>query len=188
MNLLTLTRLLLIGTLATLLSSLSACKPAAGTGGESPPPANTSVIATGITLPVIGPAPAWALTTLDGKPLGSEQLKGKIMVAVFWATWCGPCVHEIPGYIEMQKKYADRGLVIAGLSVDSQGAETVSKFYKAKGMNYPVALATPEVIAAFGGIQAIPTTFLIDREGRIRHQKQGAMDSAEYEKLVLSLF
>ena len=138
-------------------------------------------------LPVLSPSPGWQVTTLDGKAAGSEQLKGKVVVVDFWATWCGPCVHEIPGYIAMQKKYADRGLVIVGLSVDQNGLPVVSKFVSERGVNYSIALATQEIITAFGGIDAIPTTFLIDREGRIRHKKTGAMESDEYEKLIVTL-
>ncbi len=138
-------------------------------------------------LPVLSASPAWQLTALDGKTVGAEQLKGKVVVVDFWATWCGPCVHEIPGYIALQKKYGDRGLVIVGLSVDQNGKTVVSKFISDRGINYTIALATEEVIAAFGGVEAIPTTFLIDREGYIRHKKTGAMESEEYEKLILTL-
>ncbi len=147
----------------------------------------TAAPAAANVLPVLSVAPAWQLTTLDGKPVGSEELKGKVVVVDFWATWCGPCVHEIPGYIALQKKYAERGLVIVGVSVDQQGAGVVTKFVSSKGINYPVALATPEIIAAFGGIEGIPTTFLIDREGRLRHRKVGAMETADYEALVASV-
>lgn len=132
-------------------------------------------------------APTWSLTDLDGKPVGSEALKGKVVVVDFWATWCGPCVHEIPGYVELQKKYAERGLVIVGLSLDQKGEAAVRPFAKRMKVNYPLALATPEVIAAFGDIESIPTTFLIDREGKIRHRKLGAMETADYEKLILPL-
>jgi len=138
-------------------------------------------------LPVVGPAPAWSLTSLDGKPIGLAELKGKVVVVDFWATWCPPCVHEIPGYISLQKKYADRGLVIVGLSVDRKGASVVEAFAKAKDVNYPLAMATPEIVEAFGGIEGIPTTFLIDRDGKIRHKKVGAMEADDYEKLLAPL-
>ena len=138
-------------------------------------------------LPIVGPAPAWSLTSLDGLPVGSEALKGKVVVIDFWATWCGPCVHEIPGYVALQKKYADRGLIIVGLSVDQNGASVVPPFAKKMSINYPLALSTSEIAEAFGGIEAIPTTLLIDREGNIRHRKVGSMDTDAYEKLILSV-
>ncbi len=143
--------------------------------------------ATDAALPVVGPAPTWKLVSLDGSEIGSEALKGKVVVVDFWATWCGPCVHEIPGYVAMQKKYADRGLVIVGLSVDRKGEAAVRPFATRMDVNYPLAIATPEVIAAFGELEAIPTTYLIDREGRIRHKKTGAMEAADYEKLLAPL-
>jgi peroxiredoxin len=136
---------------------------------------------------VLGTAPTWSLATLDGEVVGTETLKGKVVVVDFWATWCGPCVHEIPGYVAMQKKYGARGLVIVGLSVDQKGADAVVPFAKKKAINYPLALADAAVAAAFGGVEFLPTTFLIDREGRIRHKKTGAMDAADYEKLVVPL-
>lgn len=138
-------------------------------------------------LPVIGPSPAWQLTTLDGKPIGRDTLKGKIVVLDFWATWCPPCVREIPGYVKLQKKYADKGLVIVGLSVDRKGAAVVKPFAKKNAINFPLALATFEIAETFGGIEVLPTTFLIDREGNVRHRKVGAMETEDYEKLILSL-
>ena len=138
-------------------------------------------------LPVLGEAPAWNLVTLDGKPIGRDQLIGKTVVIDFWATWCGPCIHEIPGYVALQKKYAERGLVIVGVSVDRKGETVVPPFAKKMSINYPLALATQDVIEAFGGIEAIPTTLLIDREGKIRHRKVGAMETEDYEKHLIPL-
>jgi thiol-disulfide isomerase/thioredoxin len=163
---------------------LPACK-RPGDAAAPASPVAAAAPAGSAALPVISTAPAWSLTTLDGKPVSSEQLKGKVIVVDFWATWCGPCIHEIPGYIALQKRYAERGLVVVGISVDQQGADVVSKFVSDRAINYPIAMATPEVIAAFGGIEGIPTTFLIDREGQLRHRKVGAMETADYEKLIL---
>jgi thiol-disulfide isomerase/thioredoxin len=140
-----------------------------------------------LTLPVIGPAPAWKVTDLSGHEVSGASLRGKVVVVDFWATWCGPCVEEIPGYVALQKKYAAKGLVIVGLSVDGAGPELVRKFVAQNGMDYTVAMADDAVVAAFGSFEAIPTTFLLDRAGNIRHHKTGAMAPAEYEKLVRSL-
>jgi len=159
------------------------------TGSEKAPAEGAGLVASGEAerLPEMGPGPKWQLTALDGKVIGSDELKGKVVVVDFWATWCPPCVHEIPGYIELQKKYGERGLVIVGLSLDQNGAEAVKPFAQRKQINYPLALATEKEVAAFGGVEGIPTTFLIDREGRLRHKKVGSMEKADYEKLLIPL-
>ena len=129
-------------------------------------------------------APAWKLKDLDGHPVSSDQFKGKVVVVDFWATWCGPCVSEIPGYIELQKKYGPEGLVIVGISMDQSGPDQVKKFAETKGMNYTIVMGDENVAEAFGGIEGIPTTFLINRQGHIVNRKVGAMPHDEYEKLV----
>lgn len=132
------------------------------------------------------PAPAWKLKDLDGHEVGSEQFKGKVVVLDFWATWCQPCVSEIPGYAELQKKYGADGLVIVGvLYRDPKTVAYVKKFAADKGMNYTVVVGDDAMADAFGGLEALPTTFLIGRTGRIVHQKVGAVPHEEYEKLVV---
>ncbi|MSU45816.1 MAG: TlpA family protein disulfide reductase [Lacunisphaera sp.] len=143
---------------------------------RSPAPDQMAVIAL--------PAPAWKLMDLDGREVSSDQFKGKVVVVDFWATWCPPCVEEIPGYVALQKKYGPAGLIIVGVSLDRKGPEHVKKFTEANAMNYTVVMGDEEVVGAFGGIEAIPTTFLINRNGRIVHQKTGAMTHDEYEQLV----
>jgi thiol-disulfide isomerase/thioredoxin len=129
-------------------------------------------------------APALTFKDLAGQEVSLAALKGKVVVVDFWATWCGPCRVEIPGYIEMQKKYGKDGFVIVGVSLDQKGPKHVQKFVEANGMNYTVVMGDNDAVDAFGGFNSIPTTFLISREGRILHQKSGAMESAEYEVLV----
>ncbi len=130
------------------------------------------------------PAPAWKLMDLDGHEVSSDRFRGKVVVMDFWATWCGPCISEIPGYVELQKKYGPAGLVIVGVSLDRIGPERVKKFAQENGMNYTLVMGDDDVVEAFGGFEAIPTTFLINRSGRIVHQKTGALPHDEYEKLV----
>ncbi len=133
------------------------------------------------------PAPSWKLKDVDGKEVTSEQFKGKVVVLDFWATWCPPCRAEIPGYIELQRKYMAEGLVIVGVSVDTEGPEVVRKFMKELGINYPIVMGDDDIVGAFAPIQGYPTTFIIDREGRVRNKKLGREPTDAYEKEILAI-
>lgn len=137
-------------------------------------------------LPPLGAAPAWRLKDVNGKDVSSEQFKGKIVVIDFWATWCVPCKVEIPGYIELTKKYSKDGLVIVGISTDQAGPEVVKEFMEKNRINYPIVMMDDDVAAAFAP-EAIPTTFLIDRAGQIRDRKVGAEATESYEQKILAL-
>jgi peroxiredoxin len=130
------------------------------------------------------PAPAWTLQDVDGKSVNSEQLKGKVVVLDFWATWCPPCRSEIPGYVELQKKYGDAGLAIVGVSLDRGDTGVVKKFIEEQKINYLIVMGHDKIVDAFGGVDAIPTTFIIDREGTVRFRKVGAMEHEEFEAIL----
>lgn len=138
-------------------------------------------------LPVIGPAPAWKLKDLEGKLVSSEDFKGKVVVLDFWATWCPPCRAEIPGYVDLYKKYGKDRLAIIGVSLDEAGPKVVQQFVTKFGVNYPIVMGDDAVQSAFGGMEAIPTTFLIDQNGRIRDKKVGAEPTESYEKKIAAL-
>ena len=139
------------------------------------------------TLPILGKTPIWLLRDVDGREVKSSDYIGKVVVVDFWATWCPPCRKEIPDYIALQKKYADRGLVILGFSMDEAPASEVKAFGVKMKVNYPLLMANGATAEAFGGIEGLPTSFIIDREGNIRHRKVGLTDPDAYEKLIASL-
>ena len=138
-------------------------------------------------LPVLGKAPSWTLKGVDGSEVKSTDFNGKVVVVDFWATWCPPCKKELPEYVALQKKYADKGLVIVGISLDELPAADVKAFGEKMKINYPLVMGDGDAVDAFGGIQGLPTAFVIDREGNVRHVKLGLADPAAYEKLIASL-
>jgi thiol-disulfide isomerase/thioredoxin len=132
-------------------------------------------------------APGWELQDLDGKTVHSADFKGKVVVLDFWATWCPPCRAEIPGFIALQKKYAAQGLVVVGVSVDQASSDTVKSFAQKLGINYPVVLTDTKIVDAYGGIEGLPTTFIIDRTGRIVKQHLGFTEKSEVEAEIKPL-
>jgi thiol-disulfide isomerase/thioredoxin len=132
------------------------------------------------------PAPEFKLAGLDGKPVTLADAHGKVILLNFWATWCGPCRAEIPDLIELQTKYKDR-LQIIGLTVDEDDAEVIKKVVEDTGINYPVAMASPEIRLKYGGITALPTSFMLDAEGRVMQKHQGLRDPLLYEYEIRAL-
>ncbi len=132
------------------------------------------------------PAPDFKLTSLDGKPVTLADSHGKVILLNFWATWCGPCRAEIPDLVELQNKYNNR-LQILGLVVDDDDQDAIKGFVEKFGINYPVALATNDIRMQYGGIAALPTSFVLDAEGRIVQKHEGLRDPVLYETEIRSL-
>ncbi len=130
-----------------------------------------------------GDAPDFQLTTIDGKDMRLSDLKGDVIILNFWATWCPPCREEIPDFIELYDEYHRKGLSIIGVSVD-RGESEVREFYTNNNMNYPVLMANDKVVADYGGIRGIPTTFIIDTNGDIVEKLVGLRSKDVFEKYI----
>lgn len=117
--------------------------------------------------------PAFAIYTRSGQHLTADSLRGRIVLVNVWATWCPPCRAEMPALQQLATAYAPRGLVLLGLSVDRGAPEQVDAFLRERGITYPVAIVDGEVIRAFGGVRGYPTSYLLDRDGVLRHTVLG---------------
>jgi cytochrome c biogenesis protein CcmG/thiol:disulfide interchange protein DsbE len=132
-------------------------------------------------------APDFTLTAIDGKDVQLSDYLGKVVIIDFWATWCPPCKAEIPGFVELYEQYADAGLEIIGISLDQGDLSVVSNFVKSYNVNYPIVYYKDEVIMNYGGIRSIPTTFVVDREGKIVERLVGYKPKEFFEKLIKSI-
>lgn len=141
----------------------------------------------GAQLAVGQPAPAFDTRLLDGKTLPAAATKGRVLLVVFWATWCPVCQRELPELHSLYEKHRGRGLEILALSVDAD-AFTVVEFWKDHEYAFPVAMATPAHGRIFGPVRGTPTFYLIDRQGVLRMARVGAMGMAQLEARLLPLF
>jgi cytochrome c biogenesis protein CcmG/thiol:disulfide interchange protein DsbE len=117
--------------------------------------------------------PAVALAMLDGSSLQLADLKGQVVLVNFWASWCPPCRAEMPGFQSVYDARHRDGFTVLGVSMDESGPPSVATYLRDHRITYPVALATPTTNAAFGGVNDLPTSFLLDRRGRIRYTVRG---------------
>ena len=131
-------------------------------------------------------APNFKLPDINGKTVTLSDYQGKIVIVDFWATWCPPCKMEIPGFIKLQEKYKD-DLVVIGVSLDQNGPKAVVPFVKEYGINYHVVYGNGETVKAYGGVNGIPTTFVIDRKGNIQRKYVGYRADSMFEKDIQDL-
>ena len=117
-------------------------------------------------------APDFTLTTLDDQEITLSKLKGKVVLLDFWATWCGPCRESIPHLVHLYKTYRENGFEMIGISLDKGDPQVVRNFVKSMDIPYPIVIAPEEVIRNYK-VSKIPTSFLIDKEGKIRESITG---------------
>ena len=129
-------------------------------------------------------APNFDLATLDGHRVKLSDYRGKAVLLNVWATWCSPCKVEMPWFVELQKKYGNDGLVILGIAMDDSDAPKIAQFASEMGVNYPVLLGTDKVSEQYGNVEFLPTSFYIDREGKIVGKGTGLLGRNEIEDNV----
>jgi peroxiredoxin len=132
------------------------------------------------------PAPGFALTDFYGRPLHLSSFHGKVILLNFWATWCGPCLTEMPVFAKWQQQYEGQGLQVIGISMDDT-AGPARRHAERLRLNYPVAMGDEQLGARYGGVLGLPLTFLIDRDGVVRACFQGDSDLKEMERRAKAL-
>jgi len=140
----------------------------------------TNAVATADGATVRRTAPDFELTDLSGARIRLSDFRGKVVLLNFWATWCPPCVREIPDLIAIREEVGPDRVEVLGVSLDRKGRDVVVDFVEARGMTYPVAIDTAGVAGLYGGVTSIPTTFVIDAEGRIAQSFVGAPSKAGF--------
>ena len=131
--------------------------------------------------------PQFSFSSLEGKTVAMKDLGNKVVIVDFWATWCGPCREEIPHLNELYSELKGKGLEIVGISMDTDGTDGVKDFAREFRIQYPIVMGNEKVAESFGGIIGLPTTFIIDRNGRIAKKYIGLPLAADMARVVKDL-
>jgi peroxiredoxin len=133
------------------------------------------------------PAPAFTLQDANGASVKLADYKGKVVLLNFWATWCGPCAMEIPWFTEFQQQYKSRGFEVLGVSMDDDGWSVVKPYLSEHKINYRVVLGNDSVGQLYGGVDSLPTSFLIDQQGRVAYVHVGLVAKSDYLNEIQNL-
>lgn len=132
--------------------------------------------------------PAFSLpTAVDGAIVASEHYRGKAMLVTFFATWCPPCLQEIPTLNELQAKFQQQGFVVVALSVDEGGSVAVAQLVRTAGITYPVLMANKSTTRDFGDVATLPTSFLVNKNGHVVKKYPGYTSRSLLEKDIESV-
>lgn len=151
--------------------------------GSSPDTVRAAVKAEGTRKP----APEFALKDADGKVVRLADYKGKVVLLNFWATWCGPCKIEIPWFVEFEQNHRDKGFAVLGVSMDEDGWAAVKPYVSSHKVNYRMVIGDDMTAQKYGGVESLPTSFLIDREGRIAAVHIGLVSKKVYQDDIAQL-
>jgi cytochrome c biogenesis protein CcmG/thiol:disulfide interchange protein DsbE len=154
---------------------------AGGQGQSAPATAGKAALRAGMRAGMR--APEFVRSDLDGKRIDLASYRGKVVLVDFWATWCAPCLVEIPRLIEMQKRYGAQGFQVIGVSMDD-GVEAVRRMPKRYAFDYPVVMGDARLGERYGGVLGLPVQFLVGRDGRIVRRYDGAVDAGALEREV----
>ena len=136
--------------------------------GDKPPGPTAGT--TSVPTPVVVPAPPFRLLDLNGKPVKLTDFTNKALLVVFWTTWAEPCRAQLPALVALQKQYGGDGFTVLGISLDDKGANHVKEFAAANQLSFPILMADAKVVQDYGGLTAIPTIIVIDRNHFIHHR------------------
>lgn len=132
-------------------------------------------------------APDFTLEDANGQSVTLSDLKGKVVLLNFWATWCVPCRIEIPWFVDMEREFKDKGFAVVGISMDEDGWDAVKPFIADMKVNYRIVLGTEELAQLYSGVQALPTSFIIDRNGKIASVHMGIVSRSVFEEEIRAL-
>ena len=173
---------------AVLLAALLTLSP--GCGGKKSAASMPSNVSDVLSVTSRGDlAPDFTWKAADGSELSFEGTRGRVTLVNFWATWCAPCKKELPDLIELHKAYGDRGFAVVGVATDRtpNAADLVGEFVRKYAIPYQVLISTQEMEDSFGNVRMMPTSFLVNRDGKIVQTLVGIRTKAQFEELILPL-